>query len=66
MPGLLDDVMEVRVFRSKGRKRVVPEVKEYRRVGKQSSSGSSKKMAAGFRGDGIEWVVQLPFPYMVR
>ena len=54
LPGLMDDVMEVRVFRSKGRYRVVPEVKEYQPAVVQNASGSSKKVASGFRGDGIE------------
>ena len=54
--GFLDDVMEVRVFRSKGRRRVVPEVKEYQRPNMQNPAASSKKMAPVRCGNGFEWV----------
>ena len=54
LPGMLDDFMEVRVYRSKGRRRVTPEVKEYQGAGMRRSRGGSKKMAPSYRGDGVE------------
>ena len=47
------DFMEVKVFRSKGRKRVVPEAKEFQGPG-VPSPGVSKKMAPAYAGDGVE------------
>ena len=60
MPGVLDDVMEVRVFRARGRKRITPEVTRYHRTQSMQKptmplSSSSKKTASISRaGDGIE------------
>ena len=53
-PGSFDDFMEVRVYRSRGRRRVIPEVNEYQITGMQGSVSGSKKMAPVYRGDGIE------------
>ena len=54
VPGSLEDFMEVRVYRSRGRRRVIPEVNEYQITGMQGSVSGSKKMAPVYRGDGIE------------
>ena len=54
MPGFLDDVMEVRVYRSKGRTRAIPEVVEYPCVKMQNPKTSSKKTAPGSRQNGIQ------------
>ena len=53
-PELHEDFMEVRVYRSKGRRRVLPEVKEFKRVGMQYSGVGSRKMAANYCADGVE------------
>ena len=54
VPGTLEDFMEVRVYRSRRRRRVVPVVNEHQGSGFQGPANGSKKMAQAYRGDGIE------------
>lgn len=65
-PNMLEDFMEVKVYRSNGRKRVMPELKQYgepnmskapRQAKKMEPSGS-KNVAPNHR-DGIEYVYSL-------
>ena len=57
-PGMFEGFMEVKVYRSESRKRVMPEVKEYQgprtsRKSKKPEPSSSKERTPG-HSDGIE------------
>ena len=52
LPEYLRDIMEIRVFRSKGRQRILPELTEFK--GQGSLGGSSRKFGLSQPSNGVE------------